>query len=140
MNARPIELMATKNTCFQDFVTKNTSARSTGMTIHQGVVTMVYSVPSSAQLKGWVMGSRTTLRLSLIARKPCSSPLVSSRDCGKAAQDSFNASMDGKGRSQSDCSTSPPFALASRAAIDMGASLWLLEHHSSRPNDEKIKS
>ena len=82
---------------------------------------MAYSAPSRNQLSGWVSGSRTRLRLSLMARKPCSRPLVSSLDWGKAAQDSFRASMDGNGSSHTEAGSAlSPLVLFSRSAIDIG--------------------
>src|SRR5690554_5879584 len=116
-------------------------ANMIGMMIHQGTVSIPYKAPSRAQLRGWVMGSSTRLRLSFTARKFYSSPFVSSLDWGKAAQESLRTSIEGNGKFHRDSGSAlSPFALASKSAIDMGPSCLPSAHHSFSPSAENRES
>ena len=111
---------------------------SSGSRPHHGRVVKAESAPSSYHDKGWVSGSMATFRLSLMARKLCSTLTVMSRDCGIAAQASWSVSNEVKG---SASPPPPPAPLwASNCDMLMGNSFASVSHHSRRRKRSNVSS
>ncbi len=147
MNAMKQKAAATKAVTPARRVANQVIATRSGIMMNQGMTWKSSSAKSSIQDSGCVIGSSTTLSGSLMARKPCSTASVMSRERGIAEQDLLSASSEGNGVSSSGTpgsgapgATSVPFARASSSAIVIGPSVLPPPHQPPRPIASKNPS
>src|SRR5215472_2167924 len=113
--------------------TYHTSNTSAGMSTHHGMRPNACSEPLRIQLKGCVSGSRTIFRLSLMARKPFSIPVVMSRVLPIARHALWRLSSEGNGTSHQGPAAVLPWLRLIRSCIDTGSDTPPALHQERNP-------